>query len=287
MGSQKKKIAVVTDSTAYLPPEVQERLDIPVIPLNVVWGEEVLKDGEDITPAVFYQRLRAASTMPTTSQPSAGEFVDFFRRVAEEKNTDTILGLFISADLSGTVASAEAARNLLDDLNIVVVDSRSTSMGLGFQAMAAAEVAQAGGSIEEALQAVETVRYRLHVLFVVDTLEFLHRGGRIGGAKRFLGTALKIKPILELENGRIESVEQVRTKKKAVARLVQIAQERKGNRPVSQAAVVHANASEDCRRLQEQIQEALSPQEIYITEVSPVIGTHTGPGTLGVAFYTL
>ncbi|HEY75619.1 MAG TPA: DegV family protein [Thermoflexia bacterium] len=284
MGNQ--KIAVVTDSTAYLPPDVQERLDIPVIPLNLVWGEEVLKDGEDIIPTAFYQRLQAASTMPTTSQPSAGEFVDFFRRVAEEKNTDTILGFFISSELSGTVASAEAAKNLLDDLNIVVVDSRSTSMGLGFQAMAAAEVIHAGGSIEEAVQAAETIRYRLHVLFVVDTLEFLHRGGRIGGAQRFLGTALKIKPILELENGRIESVEQVRTKKKAVARLVQIAQERAGAHPVPRAAVVHANAVEDCRRLQEQVQEALSPQEIYMTEVSPVIGTHTGPGTLGVAFYT-
>lgn len=284
MGSQ--KIAVVTDSTAYLPPEVREQLGIPVIPLHLVWGEEVLKDGVDITPVAFYQRLQAAPTMPTTSQPSAGEFVDFFRHVAEEKDTDTIVGFFISSDLSGTVASAEAAKNLLGDLNITVVDSRSTSMGLGFQAMVAAETVQAGGSVEDALEAAQRVRYRLHVLFVVDTLEFLHRGGRIGGAQRFLGTALKIKPILELENGRIESLEQVRTKKKAVARLVQIAQERKGNNPVPRAAVVHANASEACHRLQEQVQEALSPQEIYMTEVSPVIGTHTGPGTLGVAFYT-
>ncbi|HHS97046.1 MAG TPA: DegV family protein [Chloroflexi bacterium] len=280
------KIAVVTDSTAYLPPQVRERFGIPVIPLHLIWGEEVLKDGVDIDPTAFYQRLQTAPTLPTTSQPSTGEFVDFFRSVAEEKDTETIIGFFISSDLSGTVASAEAAKNLLGDLNITVVDSRSTSMGLGFQAMAAAEVVQAGGTVEEALQAAESVRYRLHVLFVVDTLEFLHRGGRIGGAKRFLGTALKIKPILELENGRIESLEQVRTKKKAVARLVQIAQERKGDGAVPRAAVVHANAAEECRRLQERVEEALGPEEVYMTEVSPVIGTHTGPGTLGVAFYT-
>lgn len=284
MGTQ--KVAIVTDSTAYLPPEVQERFRIPVIPLNVLWGEELLKDGVDIDPSAFYQRLQSAKVMPTTSQPSAGEFVDFFRQAAEEKRTDTLVGVFISSALSGTVDSAKMAQEMLDDLRVRVVDSRSTSMGLGFQAMAAAEAAQAGASVEEILDAIRQVQYRLQVLFVVDTLEFLHRGGRIGGAKRYLGTALKIKPLLELEDGKIEAVEQVRTKKKALARLLELAAERKGQSPVARAAVIHANALEECLALKDEAWALLEPGEIYVSEVSPVIGAHTGPGTLGLAFYT-
>ncbi len=152
--------------------------------------------------------------------------------------------------------------------------------------MAAAEAAQAGGSLDEVLRAAKEVQYRLHVLFMVDTLEFLHRGGRIGGAQRFLGTALKIKPILELEDGKIEALEQVRTKKKALARVLEIAQERAGSNPVVRAAVVHANAMEECQRFKERVEAVLNPTETYVAEVSPVIGIHTGPGTLGLAFYT-
>lgn len=284
MGTQ--KVAIVTDSTAYLPPEVQGRFRIPVIPLNVLWGEELLKDGVDIDPPTFYRRLQSAKVMPTTSQPSAGEFVDFFRQAAEEKRTDTLVGVFISSALSGTVDSAKMAQEMLGDLRVRVVDSRSTSMGLGFQAMAAAEAAQAGASVEEILDAIRQVQYRLQVLFVVDTLEFLHRGGRIGGAKRYLGTALKIKPLLELEDGKIEAVEQVRTKKKALARLLELAAERKGQPPVARAAVIHANALEECLALKDEAWALLEPGEIYVSEVSPVIGAHTGPGTLGLAFYT-
>lgn len=280
-----QRIAVVTDSTAYLPPDVRERLDIPVIPLNVLWGEEVLKDGVDIDPPTFYRRLQSAKVMPTTSQPSAGEFVDFFKRVAEEKGTDTIVGVYISSLLSGTVASAEAAKALLPDLRIEVVDSRSTSMGQGFQAMAAAEAALAGASVEEVVDAARKVREKLHILFMVDTLEFLHRGGRIGGGKRFLGTALQIKPLLSLD-GQIDAVESVRTKKKALARMLEIMEERVGGAPVVRAAVVHANALEECLALKEEVVARLKPEEIYVAEVSPVIGTHTGPGTLGVCVYT-
>lgn len=280
-----KPIAIVTDSTAYLPPDVRERLDIPVIPLNVLWGGEVLKDGVDIDPPTFYRRLQTAKVMPTTSQPSAGEFVEFFRRVAEEKGTDTIVGAYISSQLSGTIASAEAAKELLPDLRIEVIDSRSTSMGLGFQVMAAAEAARTGASVEDVIAAAAQVRERMHILFMVDTLEFLHRGGRIGGGKRFLGTALQIKPLLGLD-GAIEGIEQVRTKKKALARMLEILRERAGTSSVFRAAVVHANAQEDALALAEDVRAQLGPEELYLAEVSPVIGTHTGPGTLGICIVT-
>jgi len=283
----KQRVAVVTDSTAYLPAEVLERLGISVIPLNIVWGDEVLKDGVDIGPAAFYRRLQTAEVMPTTSQPSAGEFVDFFRAVAEERRTDAVAGVFISSILSGTVASAEAAKGMLPDLSIGIVDSLSTSMGLGFQAMAAAEAAQAGGSLDEVIEAAQSVRYRHQLIFAVDTLEFLHRGGRIGGGKRFLGTALKVKPLLELDGGRIEALEQVRTKKRALARMLEVCRERCDGAAVAQAAVLHADVPDEAMALKEEVRAQLEPAgEVYITDVSPVIGTHVGPGTLGVAFYT-
>lgn len=281
----KPSIAVVTDSTAYLPPDVQKRLDIPVIPLNVLWGEEVLKDGVDIDPPTFYRRLQTAKVMPTTSQPSAGEFVEFFRRVAEEKGTDTIVGAYISSQLSGTIASAEAAKEMLPDLRIEIIDSRSASMGLGFQVMAAAEAARAGASLEEVVAAANRVREHMYILFMVDTLEFLHRGGRIGGGKRFLGTALQIKPLLELD-GVVEGIEQVRTKKKALARMLELMKARAGTASVHRAAVVHANALEDAHALAEDVKAQLKPEELYVAEVSPVIGTHSGPGTLGICMVT-
>jgi DegV family protein with EDD domain len=281
-----QRVAVVTDSTAYLPPEVRERLDIPVIPLHVVWGKEVLKDGVDIQPAAFYERLQTESTMPTTSQPSAGEFVDFFRQVAEERDVDAIAGFFISSALSGTVTSAQAAQGLLPDLQIEVIDSRSTAMGLGFQVMAAAEAAQAGEGLKKVVEAGCGPQFSCQVLFLVDTLEFLHRGGRIGGARRFLGTALKIKPILGLEEGKIESFDQVRTHKKALKRLLEISRERSGEHAVPRASVIHANALEEGRALKPKVEEILQPEEIYLADVSPVIGTHTGPRSVGVCFYT-
>lgn len=281
----KPSIAVVTDSTAYLPPDVQKRLDIPVIPLNVLWGEEVLKDGVDIDPPTFYRRLQTAKVMPTTSQPSAGEFVEFFRRVAEEKGTDTIVGAYISSQLSGTIASAEAAKEMLPDLRIEIIDSRSASMGLGFQVMAAAEAARAGASLEEVVAAANRVREHMYILFMMDTLEFLHRGGRIGGGKRFLGTALQIKPLLGLD-GVVEGIEQVRTKKKALARMLELMKARAGTASVHRAAVVHANALEDAHALAEDVKAQLKPEELYVAEVSPVIGTHSGPGTLGICMVT-
>ncbi|MBN1179014.1 MAG: DegV family protein [Anaerolineae bacterium] len=280
-----QKIAVVTDSTTYIPQDVVQRFDLSVIPLNVIWGDEGFKDGVEIDPTTFYQRLQSSKTMPTTSQPSAGEFVDFFRQVAEAKNVDTVVGIFISSDLSGTIASAVAAKSLLPDLRIEVVDSRSTSMGEGFQALAAAGAAQAGASLNEVLEAAQQVRYRQRILFLVDTLEFLHRGGRIGGAKRLLGTAFKIKPILELD-GTIDAVEQVRTRKKAKARLMEMIQERRGTAQIAQAAVVHAAALEEAHEMKQELIEMLNIEDAYIAEVSPVIGSHVGPGTVGVAFYT-
>ena len=283
MSSQ--KIAVVTDSTAYIPEEALDGLSIPVIPLWLIWGDEHFRDGVDIDPPTFYRRLQKAKTLPTTSQPSAGEFVEFFRRVAAESNTDTIVGVYISSGLSGTIPSAEIAKAQLPELNITTIDSLGASMSLGFVALAAARAATTGKPLNEVIAAAEEVRDQVHILFAVDTLEYLHRGGRIGGAKRLLGTALKIKPLLHLEGGHIEPLAQVRTKRKAIAQMLDIVEERLGGRQMGEVSILEAGNPEEGKVVAQQVKERFGISTVYHAMVSPAIGTHVGPGTVGIAFY--
>jgi DegV family protein with EDD domain len=279
------RIAVVTDSTAYLPPELVAQYGIHVMPQQLIWGDETFLDGVTIDPPTFYERLSRSGDIPTTSQASAGEFTDLFAEAA--RNADGIVGVFISTELSGTVASALAAQELLPDLpiEIEVVDSRSTTMGLGFVALAAARAAAKGRGLAEVAAAARELVPRVNVFFVVETLKYLHQGGRIGGASRLLGSALRIKPLLHLTEGRIDALGQVRTKRKAVERMLEVMAERVGNAPVH-AAVIHANAPEEAARLREQVRERFPYTELYLAALSPVIGAHVGPGTVGVAFYT-
>jgi DegV family protein with EDD domain len=273
----------VTDSTAYIPEEALDGLSMPVIPLWLIWGDERFRDGVDIDPPTFYRRLRESKTFPTTSQPSAGEFVDFFRQAGA--GADAIVGAFISSKLSGTVPNAQAARAQLPELTIRIVDSLSASMGLGFVALAAARAAAAGQSLDEVVAAAEDMRDRTHLLFAVDTLEYLHRGGRIGGAKRLLGTALNIKPLLYLEEGGIEPLAQVRTKRKAVAQMLDTAEEWLGGRRMAEAAVLHVDNPKEGESVIEQVRDRFGISTVYRTTVSPVIGAHVGPGTVGMSFY--
>jgi DegV family protein with EDD domain len=280
-----QRVAVVTDSTAYIPAEALGGLDIPVIPLWLIWGDDRYRDGVDIDPVTFYRRLRERSTIPSTSQPSVGEFIDFYRRVAEEKRTDTIVGAYISNKISGTVASAEAAAAQVPELNITVINSLSTSMGLGFVALAAARAAAAGGSVEEVVTTAHSVRDRLTVLFAVDTLEYLHKGGRIGGAKRFLGTMLNIKPLLHLDAGCVEPLCQVRTKRRVIAEMLDRAEERLHGKSMAEVAVIDVDNREESDMVAEEVAKRFDVPAVYQTPVSPVIGTHAGPGTVGIGFY--
>ena len=277
-----QKIVVATDSTAYIP-EAALSEDIPVIPLWLIWGDERFRDGVDIEPAAFYRRLQDSKVFPTTSQPSAGEFMDFFRQLGAK--ADGIVGVFLSSKLSGTIPNAQAAQTQLPDLAIQIVDSHSTSMGLGFCALAAARAASAGKSLEEVVAVAEEVRDRMHLIFAVDTLEFLHRGGRIGGAKRLLGTALNIKPLLHLKDGSVEPLSQVRTKHKAIVRMLEIAEERLDGKKMAEVAVLDINDPHEGDIVAKQVQERFDVPTVYRTTVSPVIGAHAGPGTVGICFY--
>ena len=278
-----KKIIIVTDSSASLPDEIRTGLDIRTIPLWLIWDNESYLDGIDIQPQAFYQRLKNSSTLPSSTQPSVQEFKDFFQECAKE--SDAIVCVLASSRISGTVDSAEAAKKLLPDHPIYVIDSLFSAMGQGFIAVAAARAGAAGKLAEGVVAAAEKMREEVNLLFVVDTLEFLHKGGRIGGAKRLLGTALNIKPILHFYQGLIEPLSQTRTKKKAIDELLNIAEERLDGRKMAEAAVVHVDCPGEGESLKELVQNKFSPSKVFISDVSPVVGTHVGPGGLGLAFY--
>jgi DegV family protein with EDD domain len=276
------RMAFVTDSTAYLPEALRSKFDIHVAPQVLIWGEETLLDGVDIQPSQFYERLKTAAVMPTTSQATIAAFQKIFEPLVKEGRP--ILAVLISTKLSGTVQSAEQAKAMFPHARIEIVDSESAAMAMGFQVLAAARAAEQGKSFDEVAALAQAAKRHTGVVLVVDTLEFLHRGGRIGGANRFLGTALSIKPLLELRDGRIEPIERVRTKSKATARLLDLLEERIAGRGNLRLAVLHAAAEQEARDLLKAATERLKPIETVFSEVSPVVGAHIGPGTLGMCY---
>ena len=278
------KVAVITDSTAYIPEEMVKALSITVAPQVLIWGDETFRDGVDIMPDEFYKRLETAKIMPTTSQVAIGDMKATYERLLE--SGFDVLGIFISAKLSGTMQSAIQAREFLPKAasKISIVDSHSTSMAMGFQVLMAARAAQGGAGLVECQELAEKAREHTGVYFVVNTLEFLRRGGRIGGAQALLGSALNIKPILELRDGRIESVEKVRTKSKATERMIDLVTQHIGGRTPVRLATLHANAAIEARAALDAASLRLQPIESIFASVSPVVGTHAGPGTVGMAF---
>jgi DegV family protein with EDD domain len=277
------KVALVTDSTTNLPKELSKGYDIHVVPSMVIWGGEAMRDGFDIQPTDFYKRLSGAAEMPSTSQPSPAAFKEMFEKLAGSGFSD-ILCLCVSAKLSGTIASAQLAKDMVKGINIEIVDGYSASMGTGWPLLEAAKAAKAGKSLSECAEIAKKAGAHVGVLLMVDTLEFLHRGGRIGGGARFLGTALNLKPILEIKDGVLEAVERVRTKAKALDRMVELAEERIAGRTPVHLAVLHANVAEDAKALLDQASKRIKPIETALADVSPAVGTNTGPGTLGIAF---
>jgi DegV family protein with EDD domain len=276
-------VAIVTDSTAYLPEDLVQKYGITVAPQVLIWGEETYRDGVDISPEEFYTRLGTATVMPTTSQVSVSTFKEIFEKLHGEGKE--ILVVLLSAELSKSINSAELAYQMVPDAQVEIVDSKSTAMEMGFHVLAAARAAADGASLSKCKIIAEEAREKTGVLFVVDTLEFLHRGGRIGGASRLLGTALQMKPLLEVRDGRVESLEKIRTKKKAHNRLVEVIKERvNGMEGEVRLATLHANAFEDAKELLDNLTAQLNPVESLYSEVSPVVGTHCGPGTVGIAY---
>ncbi|MDQ1750098.1 MAG: fatty acid kinase fatty acid binding subunit [Pseudonocardiales bacterium] len=275
-----RRVAVVTDSTSYLPAGVAAALDVRVVGLQVDLDGRSGREGVEVSPADVTEVLRAHRAV-TTSRPTPGEFVDVFR-AALDAGASEVVSVHLSAKLSGTCDSARLAAAEFGDGLVVVVDSRATAMALGFAVMASAETAIAGGSADEVAQAATTCIDRSSSLFYVDSLEWLHRGGRIGTAAAMLGTALAVKPLLHLVDGRILPMEKVRTSSKAIARLVQIAVNAAADSKVD-LAVQHLAAPERALDVARQLKDQVPGlRELYESEVGAVVGAHVGPGLLGV-----
>ncbi len=275
------EVAIVTDSTADLPTPVARGLGISVVPLKVIFGKEVYRDGVDIEPDTFYRRL-VSGEVATTSQPSPGEFETVYRELLEKGQS--IVSIHISRHLSGTVNSAEAARALFPDADITIVDSRLVAAALGLVVQAAARTARDGGSRDEVLAVARKVIQETRVLFCVDSLEYLRRGGRIGKAQALLGTILNINPILAVYEGFIQPFEKVRGRKVALRRLAEIVVQEAGQRPV--VCGVLQGANQEAADLLTGLLANLPPgSTVEQGTVGPVVGAHAGPGVFGVAFH--
>lgn len=274
-------IRVVVDSASSIPHDIARSLDLHIVPMKVVFGEETYLDGVTLDSAGFYQRLASNSKLPVTSQPSAGEFLDLFQRLTADGSQ--VLCVLVSHQLSGTLSSAEAARDMLPDRSIHIFNSLSVSIGQGLLALAAGEMAAGGQPIEAILARLERMRNEMRLYFIVDTLEYLQRGGRIGGATALLGTMLKIKPLLHIENGRIEPLEKVRTRQKAIDRMLEIMEEQVGRGTRVWGGVVHTNCADEAAQLEQALRERFDCGRALTGDAGPTIGTHAGPGVLGIA----
>lgn len=276
------KVALVTDSTANIPQEYVQRYNIQVAPQILVWGNETYRDGVDMQSDEFFRRLSTAKVMPTTSQASPQSFHDIYNQLLQQECS--ILTVVLSEELSGTLVSAKQAKEQFPGAPIEIVDSRTTAMAMGYIVLLAARAAQDGASLDECRQLAEASRSNTGVIFTVDTLEFLHRGGRIGGAARLLGTALNLKPILEVTGGRVEAVERIRTRKKSLIRVIELVEERIGERQPVRMATLHANAPDAAQLLLKEANQRFNAVESIFAELSPVVGNHAGPGTVGLTF---
>lgn len=278
--STNRTVAIVTDSTCDLAHDLAEQQKITVVPLNVHFGETVFLDQVDITTDEFMDKMASSNPLPTTSQPSVGMFEETFRRVAQEQGVTEIVCITISSKLSGTFQSASiASQNLADELTIEVVDSFSGSYGLGFQVLRAAELADEGKTAKEISEILLNEIGRYHVVFFVETLEHLRRGGRIGKAAQLVGTFLQLKPLLRVDEGMIVPFERTRTRTKAVKALETFAAE---SGPAEELVVLYNTTPEDANALARTIGVHTPGKAPVLAKVSPVIAAHIGPDVLGV-----
>lgn len=278
-------IRIVTDSTADLPKSLVERHRIGVVPLTVMFGEDEYRDGVDLTSSDFYRRLVTDPRHPRTSQPSPAAFDEQYRRMAAE-GAERVVVFSLSSRLSGTYQSAVMAAEMAQ-IPVDVINTGLASLAMGWLVVAAAQAAESGASAEEIIGLAEERKERASLLFVVDTLEYLQRNGRIGKASALLGTLLSVKPILSLEQEVVTPLEKVRGNAKAIQRLVDLAVARHTGQSRLHVGVIHGAAPEQAALLAAKLREAIQPEELIISELGPVLGTHVGPNALGIAVVPL
>ncbi len=272
-------VRIVTDSTSDLSPELASEFGISVVPLSVIFGDDVYRDRVDITHDLFYEKLVSSKVLPTTSAPSVGDFLEVYEPLLKE--TDEIVAIHLSSKLSATYNNAcQAAQYLADrGARIEVIDSLSVSFGMMFMSIAAARAASAGATVEEVRTLVESMIPRTHIFVVLDTLEYVRRGGRIGRARAFLGAVMRVKPILSFRDGEVHPEERVRTKSLALERMFQIATSYPRATDVGIGYSTNAQEAEELRR---RLEAALPGARIHVARLGPVLGVHGGPGTVGI-----
>ena len=269
------RFRVVTDSTADVPAEWCERYGIEVVPLRVLFGSESFRDRVDLSTDQFFDRLRRADRLPTTSAPSPGDFARVYERLSHE--CDGVVSIHISGDLSGTVEAARVGAGSVDGFPVHVIDSRCLTICVAYLCRAAAEARTLDGAVRQVEERVP----RQGILALLDTLRYLEMGGRIGRAQALLGTMLDLKPILSLADGRVAPLDRVRTRAKAIPRLVERLRQ---DLPVERLAVMHTQAPEDAERIRVQLAAELPDVEVDVGELGAVLGTHIGPGAVGMAY---
>jgi DegV family protein with EDD domain len=277
-------IRIITDSTCEAPEALLRHPAVSVLPLSVVFGQTALRDGVDITREEFWRRLPTADPLPSTSQATPADFLALFKQYTAAG--DEIIAVTISAKLSGTYDSALSARNSLPAAPIDVIDSRSTSVGLGLMLQEAVTLAEAGASRDEIVAKLARMREQIHIFFMVETLEYLQRGGRIGKAQAFVGTLLKFKPLLAIVDGEVVPVTRVRSRAKALETLQETLLQKVPQRgPQVRLALTQALAPEDAKTVGAQLTSSFGTPRVFYADLGPVLGVHVGPGTIGAAAY--
>ncbi len=280
------KIAIITDSTNNLPPEFISQYQIKVVPLTIVIDQQSYLDGVDLRPEDFYKRLIVEKIHPTTSQPAPGDFLNAYQN-AKDEGAEQIIVLTISSAMSGTMESAKmAAKNI--DIPVTIIDSKSNTMGLGWQVLACARARDAGAKVNEIVSIVDNVREHLHLHVLLDTLEYLFKGGRMAGAAKWVNNVLKIKPQIRVNHatGSVEAVDVSRTRAKAIDTLYSTFVKKLDITKPLRIAILHNDSIEDAKALAEKVVAELKPIELIIAITSPVLGVHTGPQAIAMAGYS-
>lgn len=274
------KTAVVTDSTAYIPKDLRDKLDIHMIPLSVIFGTETYREEVEITALEFFEEVKNRE-LPTTSQPPVGEFVQLFEQLS--KDYDSVVSIHLSSGISGTFQGAVSAGEMVENIDVFAFDSEISAMVQGFYVLEAAQMAQEGKGPDEIMARLEEMKKTLYAYFMVDDLSHLQRGGRLSSAQALIGSLLQVKPLLHFQDKKIVPFEKIRTRKKAMRRMVDLLAEASAGEQY-RAVIIHANREQEANEWKKELEAELPNVEFVISYFGPVIGTHLGEGSMGLGW---
>ncbi|SNZ05106.1 EDD domain protein, DegV family [Terribacillus aidingensis] len=277
------KIAVMTDSTAYLTPEQREAFDIHMIPLQVIFDDATYEEEVDISTAEFYEKIKQQKSLPKTSQPVVGKVIEKLEELS--KTYDAVISIHLSSGISGTYQSMVAADDMVEGIDVYAYDSELSCMPQAYYAMEAAQMVKQGASVEAILERLDEMKQTMIAYFMVDDLSNLQRGGRLNGAQALIGSLLQVKPVLHFEDKVIVPYEKIRTKKKALSRIKSLFAEQAAGGDKMRACFIHANRPEEAEALRAEMQAEYPNSEIDVSYFGPVIGTHLGEGAIGLTWY--